>query len=540
MKRRITLLTTVTACVTLALPGLGAAQTAAGSRPVIGAPDKVESRLGTLDYKDGVPSPATVQKMYDNLDFMHAVQVYLNAFAGVSTYAIREGFLSIGAEGNQIVIFPRLMDSKSIFLTANADTVYFVGVLDLTKGPMVLEAPPESLGTLDDMWFNWIIDFGAPGPDRGTGGKYLVLPPGYDGAIPEGGFYVARSRTTRALILGRAFLVDNDPAPAVETIKRTLKIYPYVPGGIGTSIAEILTGKVRPGRNVEPPPVRYVDASGKSFNTVPPSDFGFYEMLNELVQEEPVDALGDVERMGQMASIGIVKGKPFQPDDRMRKILTEAAAVAEATSRTLVYRPRESEGFSLYPGSSWTNPLWVGGYTMETPPPMATRAGIEPLPPTGARTLDARTAMFYYATGITPAMIMRLPDIGSQYLMAFQDADKHDFDGGRTYKVTLPPKIPAAKFWSFTVYDNQTRSMLQTAQGYPRAGSQTFPSSAAAPNADGSTTVYFAPELPNGVQRGNWIQTVPGKGWNTILRLYSPLEPFFTKEWRPSEIELVR
>ena len=516
------------------------AQVSQQTLDAISAPDKVETRLGTLEYKDGVPTSATVQKVYDNLDFMHAVDVYLNAFAGVSTYAVRDGFRSIGVEDNQIVIFRRLMDSKSLFLTANADTVYFLGFLDLTKGPMVLETPPDSLGTLDDMWFNWVIDFGAPGPDRGMGGKYLVLPPGYNGAVPEGGFYVARSRTTRVLILGRSFLDKNDPKPPVQLIERTFRIYPYVSGGVGTSIAEILTGKVKPGRNVAPPPVRFVDGSGKSFNTIPPSDFGFYEMLNKLVQEEPADALNDPERMGQLASIGIVKGKPFRPDARMRKILSDAAAVGQATSRTIVFRPRESEGFALYPGSSWVNMLWVGGYTMETPPPMVTREGIVPFPPTGARTLDARTAMFYYATGITPAMIMRLPDIGSQYLMAFQDADKNDFDGAKTYKVTLPPNIPAAKFWSFTVYDNQTRSMLETAQGYPRAGSQTYPSPAALPNADGSTTVYFGPKLPAGVQPGNWIQTVPGKGWNTILRLYSPLEPFFLRTWRPSEIELVK
>ena len=516
------------------------AQVSPQTLDAIAAPEKVETRLGTLEYKDGVPTPGTVQKIYDNLDFTHAVDVYLNAFQGVSTYAAHDGFRSIGLEDNQILVFPRLMDSKSLFLTANADTVYFIGFLDLSKGPMVLETPPDSLGTLDDMWFNWVIDFGAPGPDRGIGGKYLILPPGYTGPVPEGGFYVARSRTSRTLILGRSFLDHNDPKPPVMLIERTLKIYPYVSGGVGTSIAEILTGTVKPGRNVAPPAVRFVDGSGKSFNTIPPSDFGFYEMLNRLVQEEPADALGDPERMGQLASIGIVKGKPFQPDARMRKILTEAAAVGEATSRTLSFQPRESEGFSVYPGSSWLNALWIGGYTMETPPPMITKEGVVPIAPTGARTLNARTAFFYYATGITPAMIMRLPNIGSQYLMAFQDADKIVFDGAKTYKVTLPPNVPVAKFWSFTLYDNQTRSMLQTAQGYPRAGSQTYPSPAAVASSDGSTTIYFGPTLPEGVQPGNWIQTVPGKGWNTILRLYSPLEPFFLKTWRPSEIELVR
>ena len=130
--------------------------------------------------------------------------------------------------------------------------------------------------------------------------------------------------------------------------------------------------------------------------------------------------------------------------------------------------------------------------------------------------------------------------IGSQYLLAMVDADKNHFDGTMTYKVTLPKGIPEENFWSLTVYDNMTRSMLDTPQRYPRAGSQSYPSPAAEPKADGSTTVYFAPIQPAGVKGGNWIQTIPGKGWFTILRLYSPLEPFFTKTWRPSEIEVVR
>jgi hypothetical protein len=248
----------------------------------------------------------------------------------------------------------------------------------------------------------------------------------------------------------------------------------------------------------------------------------------------------EAEIMGSLAAIGIVKGKPFNPNARMRKILTEAAAIGTATGRTLNWRSRESEGFYYYPGSAWMNMLFVGGYNFETPPPQVSPDGvITPYPPTGSRTLNSRTAMFFYATGITPAMIMRLTDIGSQYLGAFVDSRGEYFDGSKTYKMTLPPNIPAAKFWSLTLYDNQTRSMLQTAQRYPRAGSQSYPSPAAKLNADGSTTVYFGPQQPAGVERGNWIQTVPGKGWNTLLRLYSPLEPFFTKQWRPSEIERV-
>lgn len=169
-----------------------------------------------------------------------------------------------------------------------------------------------------------------------------------------------------------------------------------------------------------------------------------------------------------------------------------------------------------------------------------TKDGFKPLPATGAQTLDSRAAFYYGYTMDSPGMIMRVPNVGSQYLMGFTDADKNAFDGGKTYKVTLPAKIPAAAFWSFTLYDNQSRSMLQTPQRYPRAGSQTYPSPAAVANEDGSTTIYFAPSKPAAARDGNWIQTMPGKGWFTILRLYSPEEPFFTKTWRPTEIELVR
>ena len=164
----------------------------------------------------------------------------------------------------------------------------------------------------------------------------------------------------------------------------------------------------------------------------------------------------------------------------------------------------------------------------------------KPFPPTGYRQLDARSAFFYGVTGITPAMAMRLPGIGSQYVWTMVDADKNYLDGGKTYKVTLPKGIPAGKFWSFTLYDTMTRSMLDTPQRYPRAGSQSYPSPAAEAGADGSTVVFFGPKQPGGVKRGNWIQTTPNKGFIAMLRLYSPLEPFFTQKWRPSEVELVK
>jgi len=507
--------------------------------PSLFTPDKVETRIGTLEFKNGVPTKESAQKAYDHLDFTHAYRVFMDNLRGVSIRSLRKGMVDLGMKPNEVLVFSDLMDAKSLFLTANADTIYVMGYLDLTKGPVVIETPPKFLGAVQDAWFRWVTDLGVPGADRGLGGKYLIVPPGYEGPLPEGNFSVAHSRTFTILWFGRSFLANhNDPKPVVEEIKKFTKVYPYEPGGFGTPIAEFLAGKSKLAPVKEPPTTVFHEGSDKVMNTIPPNDWTFYELLNEVVQSEPATTL-DPELMGPIAAIGIIKGKPFAPHARMKKIMTEALAQANAVSRTVFMSPRDPNWY-YYPGSAWMNALFESGYLFETPIPMITREGVKPFPPTGYRQLDARTWFFYGVTGITPAMAMRVPGIGSQYLGAYVDADKNYFDGAKTYKVTLPKGIPEANFWSFTLYDNMTRSMLDTPQRFPRAGSQSYPSPAAEPNADGSITVYLAPTQPEGVKRGNWIQTDPKKGWFTILRLYSPLEPFFTKEWRLSEIELVK
>ncbi|MGB5592141.1 MAG: DUF1254 domain-containing protein [Gammaproteobacteria bacterium] len=524
----------------LVVPGLAAAQSTTPIPAEITTPDRVESRIGTLEYKDGVPTVETAERVRDTLDFTRALNAYNNSFRGASAYALGKGFQSVGAEDNTFLVFSELLSSEALFLTGNTDTVYVLGIINLSKGPMVLEQPPNGLGTLNDMWFSWIIDIGRPGPDRGEGGKYLLVPPGYDGPLPEGGYFIAHSKTNRVLYASRAFLVNEDPKPAVENIKKNTKLYPYTPGGIGTSIATALDGTVRLAENPPIPPMKFVEGSGKSFNTIPPSDFGFFEMINENVQQEPATSY-DVELAGQLAAIGIQHGKPFKPDARMKKILTDAAAVGSASGRMLNWRYTvKHPEWSYYPGSMWSNMLWEGGAFFETPPPAFKDGMFKPYPPTGARTLDSRIAFYYGYTLDSPGMIMNIPGVGSQYLIGFLDSEGNPYDGSKTYKVTLPKGIPARAFWSLILYDNQSRSMLQTPQRFPRAGSQSYPSPAAEVASDGSTTVFIGPKQPEGVKRGNWIQTDPAKGWFVILRLYSPLESFFTKEWRPSEIELVR
>jgi len=278
------------AALTVALGAEVHAQVSPQTLNTLSTPNRVETRIGPLDFKDGAPSAETVRKVRDALDFTRGLDAFLNSYGGASAYAICQGFASIGADANSVAIFSQLMDSTSLFLTGNTDTVYYLACVDLTKGPMVIEQPPKGVGTINDMWFQWIIDIGFPGPDRGEGGKYLIVPPGYNGPLPDSGFHVARSKTNRVLYASRGYLENNDPKPIVDLIRKTMKIYPYTPGGFGTSIATALEGKVRLAANPPVPETKFVDGSGKAFNTIPPSDFSFFEMINAAVQQEPADS----------------------------------------------------------------------------------------------------------------------------------------------------------------------------------------------------------------------------------------------------------
>ncbi len=263
--------------------------------------------------------------------------------------------------------------------------------------------------------------------------------------------------------------------------------------------------------------MKFINISGKAFNTIHANDFTFFEEVNHVVQEEPNDAL-DPETLGVLASIGIEKGKPFAPDERMKKILIESVAVGNAT-RAIVFKNRMKTAF-LYPKSAWCTQF----------------VNYEFLAQPGVRNLDGRTLYFYYATFVTPAMAMQMGGVGSQYALAFVDSEGKPLDGSKTYRIHLPPNIPAKNFWSFVVYDNQTRSMLQTDEQFPSIGSQ---KEGIVMNPDTSVDVYFGPTGPAG-HEANWVRTVPAKGWNVIFRVYGPLQPWFDKTWKPGEITLLQ
>jgi hypothetical protein len=309
---------------------------------------------------------------------------------------------------------------------------------------------------------------------------------------------VVHCPTFNNLVFWRGFLVNGDPKPAADSIKKTFKVYPL-------------------GETANASKVTFVNGSGKEMNTIHANDFSFYTELNEVVQEEPASAI-DMETMGLFASIGIEKGKPFAPDERMKKILVDAVAVGNATARAILTEPRMKEAY-FYPNSAWFTAFIGGNAEFQR---------------NGARLMDARTMFYYYATINTPAMAVKMVGVGSAYAAAFKDSEGNLLDGGKTYRMRLPPNIPAKNFWSFVLYDNQTRSMLQTDAQFPSISSQQADTIV---NPDSSVDIYFGPQAPAG-KKVNWVQTVPGKGWNVLLRLYGPLEPWFDKTWRPGEFEL--
>ena len=486
-------------------------------------PDRVETKhLGTLEFSDGRPSKETADKVYDHLAYLRAIEVFLNWMPAVSLEAMRLGQVELGlTKSHQVAITEQLMDSNPLFLTGNTDTVYASAFLDLERdGPTVVEIPPGSgPGTLDDAFFRFVVDMGAPGPDRGQGGKYLILPPDYQGlpitfsddnstiSVTAGGvtdsYYVVQSPSYINWLILRGFLVDGKPDAAVQMFKEGLKIYPLE-------------------NATNPPAMEFRNISKAVLNTIHANDETFYEELDHVIQKEPI-GLVEPELRGLAAAIGIEKGKPFEPDDWMRAILKDAAAVANATSRAITFDIREAEAF-IYDDSAWKVGFVGGDYRW------LKNGGA------GGRNQDARTAFFYFATVNTPAMVKKIVGAGSQYAWTDRDSEGRYLEGDMNYTLNIPAGAPVKDFWSVVVYDPQTRSQLQTSQPFPSRNNQKDDFIL---NSDGSVTLHFGPNAPEG-KENNWIQTVPGKGWFAILRLYGALDPWFDKTWRPGEIELIK
>ena len=477
--------------------------------------------LANLPFKENRPTKETAQALRDELLFQRATQTYLWAMPLINTLGMQVGSeKAFGAGYNVLPIWKKRLDAKTLVTTPNSDVIYAMSYVDLGKdGPIVFEAPPMLQGILLDYWQRPIPvdggkffgDVGLFGPDAGKGGKFLILPPGYKGAVPEG-YFVYRSGTNNLFIFLRGFYQDpKNLTPAVEHMEKT-RIYP-LNGEAGAK------------------PMKYPDASGVSANLLPSSDGGVFDQLKKLVDSEGANLAGP-DWLGMLAAIGIVKGQPFAPDAHTRDILDKAAKTGYKTSRVIGFEEKVSgQSYRMYPDRLWLNPFADG--TPDNP------TGIKNLAwenvAGGYLDLGARIWMFTDYYSISPGMVSKTSGKGAMYVIGFTDSEGTPLVGDANYRLNLPANVPAALFWSVTLYEAENASGLANGRPFPSLGSRDKP----AQNADGSTELYLGPKAPTG-KEGNWLATVPGRGYFAIVRLYGPTEPALNKSWKPGDIEKVK
>jgi hypothetical protein len=456
--------------------------------------ETVKTRFGDFEFKGGYPTSASATALRDQQKFNRAIEVYFQQLPAVAIYDTREGFRAFGAkQPNQFIIWEQLMDAKTLLLTANTETVYGMGFLDLKQGPTVVEIPPKMLGNAMDALQRYLVSFGAPGPDKGQGGKYLFLPPG-NTSKPPSGYFVTKSPTYSVIIGLRGFKVDNKTDQAVALFKQ-LKVYPLA-------------------QAAHPPQMEFLNGSGKPIDTIHSDNFSFYEALSALVNEEPADVFTPLERFF-MQAIGIEYGKPFNPGEKDKTLLNDAARTAAAMARVNSFDSAD-RGTYFYDNEQWQ-------YIGEVPYTWLKD---------GVLQVDRRAFAYYMALGNDPAMMNKNVGLGSYYLWTYKDAAGDHLQGENNYKLHIPANVPAGNFWSVLVYDALSRSELQNAQPFPSVSMYSGPKK----NADGSIDVYFGPKMPEG-QDKNWIQTVPGKGFFPLFRFYSPKKELYDKTWKLPDVE---
>jgi hypothetical protein len=477
--------------------------------------------LANLPFNQNFPTAQTAATLRDELLFERATQTYLWALPLINTLGMQLGSeKTFGAGYNVLPIWKKRLDAKTLVTTPNSDVLYAMSYVDLGKdGPIVMEAPAMLQGILMDFWQRPIPvdggkffgDVGLAGPDGGKGGKFLILPPNYKGTVPKG-YYVYRSGTNNVFVFLRGFFEDpKNLTPAVEHLQLT-KIYPL---------------NNRTGAK----PMVFPDASGVPVNMLPISDGSVFEKLKTLVDGEEEDLAGQ-DWLGMLASLGIKKGVAFNPDAHTKTILDQAAKTAYKTSRVIGFEEvLNGASLRIYPDRRWLNPM-----DNITPPSPQTAMDLAWTNIAGGyREFDPRIWFFTNYYSVSPGMLSKIPGKGAAYLIAFTDADGNPMLGADNYSLHLPANIPAAIFWSVTLYDAATASGLDNGQPFPSLGSRDKPSQ----NADGSTDLYFGVKAPDG-KTGNWLATVSGKGYFAILRLYGPTEAAINKSWKPGDIEKLK
>ncbi len=402
------------------------------------------------------------------------------------------------AKPNEIIYWSKPVNWKNQTLTPNPDSIYFMSFWNVKDGPVVIEIPPAKggsiAGNIVNAWQMPLEDAGPFGADKGQGGKYLILPPGYKGRVPSG-HIVLQSDTFSGFALLRSNLPSHADADVAKSVAygKQIKVYPL-------SAAK------------SPPPTNFVDAYDVLFDSTIPFNARFYQSLDRVVQAEPwLDR--DRAMIDQLATIGIEKGKAFNPDQKTVALLDQAAREARA-----LLEERYDAGFPVInPGIRW--------FPAAMPEMVKAASGGYSDP--NAYAVDARGVT--YTLGFTG--VKRL-GTAQYYLMVARDKDGQPLEGNVTYRLTVPANAPVKQYWSATVYDRETHALVRNMPSASRASI----SPGIQKNADGSVDVYFGPKAPEG-KDANWVPTDPARKFELLFRLYGPEKPLFDHSWKLPDVE---
>ncbi|GAA1933227.1 DUF1254 domain-containing protein [Microbacterium aoyamense] len=468
--------------------------------------------LASIPLQGGYPTPEAARALEEEVFFQRAVQTWLWALPAMNMVAMKKGHERTSGVGyNVVAVYEKRLKPNTVITTPNSDVIYALAFADLgVSGPLVIDAPPKLQALLDDFWHRPLVgptvdgrtylgDVGIPGPDHGQGGTYVIVPEGYDGAVPDGAF-VFTSPTNGVFIFVRGFFSSvEDLSPGVAAIE-------------GISIRPL---------HGEGERMRFEHVSDLPANALFPHDSSYFDMLDEFIQDETVDSV-DPYMHGMLSALGIRKGATFEPTERQRELLDLAAATAWKIAKT------EAANFDERPHARWWNDRhWVAHVLTQPDDFMHTlldeqwrdRA-------TGHTDVVAKAHMFVNHYSISTGMMTSVVGMGAKYGNAYKDRDGEFLMGDRTYRIELPPNPPANLFWSITIYDAETASGVDAdGQEYPSLnGMNDVPL-----NDDGSITLFVGPNPPEGAK--NWLRSVPGRGWFSLYRFYGPTQEFFDRQY---------
>ncbi|SDS09312.1 DUF1254 domain-containing protein [Bradyrhizobium canariense] len=430
----------------------------------------------------------------------HAVEAVIWGMPAVNTDLMYQAMLKLGGKPNQIVYWSGLLDWRNQTLTPNPDVIYLMAFFSTKDGPVVIEIPPAGDGVINgsimDPWQTALEDVGPAGVDKGAGGKYLITPPGYQGAAP-GGYIVLPCANYQGYALLRSILKSGGEADVKAAVAygRRIRIYPL-------------------SQAANPPETVFVDAIGTIYDSTIPYDISFFQSLDRFVQREPW-LTRDKAMIDPLKGIGIEKDKPFNPDEATKGLLNAAAGEAHAWLN-LQYETMFSP---YYEGRRWVFPIApevINGLQTQFADP-------DSYPVEGR---GVTYTMAFFST--------KHSGVGQFYLMTIKDKDGQSFVGANTYRLTVPANAPVRQYWSATVYDRATHALIRE---MPRAG-RSSQSSGLQANADGSVDIWFGPKAPAG-KENNWAPTSANGQFEVLFRFYGPEKPVFDKTWQLPDIERI-